>query len=753
MPPPTWGNRVDQLMRLTPLLDLTILLALLTIIVQFYWRGGTINWGNISLWSAELRYAGIAGVILFVCLVFVDWTRIGIEPDRSGWYAPGTPILATQVMLALFVAIVGLRMGLRAVGGKLLSDRNPAKTGSLDMWLCAALWLSACLVWWLEPMRSASYFAPTPVPPNFEYYPYSDGAEYDGYAQDIVIGKGNEMGLIRRPLYAFFLAGLHLTIGQDYDWIIAVQIAVLALIPVLMFLLTSQFSNRTAGLMAALLVILRERNSIALTNVIEVSHSKLLLSELPALGLMLLLCLLLVRWLSDPKHNWALALPAGGVLGMLALIRSQSLLLAPVALVYAAWMLRPYWRQIFTGVLLFGLGLVVTILPWIVRNYQVSGRYVIEDTNKYIDLFASGYTFTPYESIAALPGESVNEHYDRMMDQIKAFIKEHPDEVARFYSAHFFHNEVSTFLYLPLSIHFYSLRSYVNLMQFWREPFSSLSIGSYASLAVNLALIALGIGSAFRKSRALIFVPILLYLGYSLSVIPARLSSGRFILPIDWTSLFFFSIGLVQLISILVSSVNPHLTLLNKENHNDVERSGEDARGRRILVMNSLFFLLLGLSIAISPELIPTRYPAVPPAQIFDNTLQDGIYLETGQRVPAGEIQSFLEQENNSVLTYGRDLYPRFYEAGEYWGDENPFNLAARKESRLQFDLIGPEPSSVILPRLESPKAFPQAADVVILGCSHSYGIRAIAIVVDKGQQAITAQPWKGLSCSTDASN
>jgi hypothetical protein len=741
------GVAEDQIQRVLPLVDWSILIACQTIVAQYIWLDQKILWGNVLQWKQVLIYTAVSAALLFVLAGIIVWTRIGIEPDRSGWYPPGTPILISQVLLALCSALV-----IVFLIGK-IENRTAGLQAKIHRWInvkaiiCITLWLTACLAWWAEPMKKPSYFAPPPVPPNNEYYPYSDGAEYDGYAQEVLIGKGDAMGLLRRPLYAFFLAGLHVLAGQDYDRILFLQTMVLGAIPVLIYLLTCRFSNRTAGLMAAVMVILRERNAIALTNVIEESHSKLLLSEMPTMALMLVLILLLVRWLEKPDRNPHLAVTAGGVLGAMILIRSQCLLIVPAVIVCAIWFHLPGLRKMVQGLLLLSLGLSIMVIPWVVRNYQVSGRLVVEDTGKYIDLFASGYTLTPSEIVRRIPGESAPEHYDRMQAQIIDFILTHPAEVARFYTSHFVHNEISTIIYLPLTPVLFDLRSYISQMRFWGEPLSALPSGSFAWLLINLGLIAVGMGSSYWKSRAIVFIPIIMSIAYSSSIITARLSSGRFILPIDWISIFFYSIGVVQLgLFILSLFTDRAIPILMQDGQPPNPERVTKANGK-IIGFTLLIISLLGLGFPLLTKIIPPRYPVTTPAELIRKQVGKGLITDNGLSISAEDLRTFLERQDTSVILYGRALYPSYYKEGDYWGDENIFNVEARKYSRLQFNLIGPRDSLTFIPLKSPPVSFPQAADVLVIGCLRRYGIEAIAVRVEDQPAVLAAFPWPGLVC------
>jgi hypothetical protein len=741
------GDSKDQILRLLPLIDLIMVFASLAVLAWFLWSGRKIETRIITADREMIRYTTVSGSIVFFIFIFIMITQIGITPDRSGWYPPGTPILFSQFVLAFLILGIGIVIATQVTKKPVSSKIIQYGRRNIDILICGGLWVAAFILWWSEPLRKPSYFSPTPVAPNYEYYPYSDGAEYDGYAQELLIGNGNQLGLIRRPLYAYFLAGLHLIVGQDYDQLITLQIAVLAIIPSLMYTLVRQLGNRAAGFVTAVLVLLREHNSIALTNIIEVSHSKLLLSEVPAMGLMLLLCILVIRWLTHPDEKLNLAVLAGAILGLLAMIRSQSIILAPVILLAAFWVLRPNRRRIVVGLSLFVVGLCVTIGPWMIRSQQIAGRFVIEDTDKYIDLFASGYTFTPYESIATIPGETRSEHYDRMVNQIMDFIKSHPREVFDFYSAHFFHNEIGKVVYLPLVLSFQDLRSYVNAMGFWKEPLRGLSLGSMLLLILNLGLISLGIAASYKKIKRLVLIPILICTAYSLSVIPARLSSGRFILPADWITEVFLAIGILEFGAILLALFNSKSNKLTFIQSDEMQPATNSKPAYRSWLFPTVLLLVFGTGFALTPELIPQKYPSKSKQEIIREYFSTGLKLDNGTSYSREELDEFTARYPNAILIIGSDLYPRFYKTGEYWGDDNPFNLEARKFDRLQFDLIGSQPATVLLPLKAAPQSFPMGVDILVIGCGYDFGVKALAVKNVDGEAALTADPWQGLSC------
>jgi hypothetical protein len=315
------------------------------------------------------------------------------------------------------------------------------------------LWLAAFVIWQAEPMRRQSYFTPAPTPPNFEYYPYSDAGFYDTLSQSILIGQGRTQEVILRPLYIFFLTVLHLIGGQDYSIILTLQTMLLALVPAFAFLLVSRMGSQSAGVLSALLLIFREKNSIALTNILEVSHSKLILSDLPTAALMLVMIYVLVNWLRKANTNYPLGVAAGAVFGLVVLVRSQAQLLLPILLLGIIFSGGFQLQKALQRSLIFALGLLIVVTPWVWRNYQVSGKPVVENTGFYIRMLAGGYA-EPTDIVDQLPGETFEEYNARIKSQMIRYVLNHPLEVARVYSTYFIHNEICAVIYLPMSLGF-----------------------------------------------------------------------------------------------------------------------------------------------------------------------------------------------------------------------------------------------------------------------------------------------------------
>ncbi len=722
--------------RVIPVVVLGMLLAIQVLVFQFLWLERKIYWEQLLRWKHEFSIAGIVLVFFILLWILMAWSGIGVRPEPSGWFPPGTPLLAQQVLCAWIIGFGVAFFGMRL--------NRSSELNKFDYIIVSVLWLVAGLIWWAEPLQRSSYFAPDPTPPNFEYYPYSDAALYDEFSQNILIGTSRRVGLTHRPLYSFFLALLHGLAGQKFETVIFFQVFSVALMVVFIYLLASNLGGRPAGIVAGLLLIFRERNSIALTNIIEVSHVKLIMSDVPTMMLLLMFIYFFVRWLQDERGRYYLGALAGVLFGFTILIRSQAQLLIPIALLGIAISKWDGWKSVLKKSLIFLFGLLVVVAPWVWRNYQVSGNVVVEYQEFYTRIIASGYSSSPHD-IDMLPGESVEQYKARMKSLIIGFIIDRPWEVARFYSSYFLHNEISSVVYLPMSPQFQDIHAYVKQMDFWGStPLGMPPPGTLPMFLLSLGLIAVGIGTAFSRARWAGLMPLFFHLGYSFSVVPVRMSGWRFILPVDWVSALYFSIGLMQITIILLAlfSGKPGLNFFINGEYQTESQTIVWKRTGLVLAVCAL----IGLSFPLLEWGIPERYPRLSSTELVQTYAPHGFVMDGGETVTLAALKTFLETEAGSTVLYGRALYPAYYEQGEFWGEASPNLIDASQYDRLQLNLIGPDNAFVYIPMQDVPLYFPHASDVFIVGCMQGNSVRALLVKVN--DRWLISSAFHGLTCS-----
>jgi hypothetical protein len=127
------------------------------------------------------------------------------------------------------------------------------------------------------------------------------------------------------------------------------------LLPVMVYLLTKSIHQRFSGIIAALLLLLREANAIAMAGVITTSHAKLLMVDLPATLCLVSFIFAMVIWLKGVGSQPAWVLVAGGILGICILIRIEfsTMILASLLVMAIFFWKRP--KDLIKNLILFSL--------------------------------------------------------------------------------------------------------------------------------------------------------------------------------------------------------------------------------------------------------------------------------------------------------------------------------------------------------------------------------------------------------------
>ena len=673
-----------------------------------------------------LRPALLIFLVLLLVWVLLLFTGLGLGFDATIWNAPGAPVLSSQVFLALFFSLLFLHvaLGLRDKVPKVFLFKR------LDLSLAGLVWLLAAILWLHQPAQP-TYYSSIPRPPNFESYPVSDAFNHDVIANNVLIGQGFHFGglvAIRRPLYVLFLAGLEALLGPNYDLVVSAQVFVLALFPALLYFLGTKLHNRFSGLLLAGLITFRETNSIALGHVINTSHAKLLMADLPtALG-MAALGLAAVIWLRGSPRNGVAGLLTGGLLGAFILLRSQTLTLIPffILLALLVWGWRLAWKQ----ALFFLIGAALVASPWIIRNRIGMGQWAIEDS-VVSGFLANRYRLDPGTfGLPFLTGETEGEYYARQMGAVKEFAIQNPGIVAVFVADNFVRNELLNFMAMPVSLQLRDLESHVRELPYWPSWDGHIVSESELPLLANLFLVGLGLAVAWQQTRWVGMVPLFINVGFTMNLALARVSGWRYNLPADWTVLLYYALGIGQLVGwgllllrrnaqvkTLLVNLSPESTGVNK---NETKISPTKTQW----VASLITLLLLGNSFLIIEGLSQPRYHKLTLQEAgatLDSTLSE-------KEIQKAQLEVFLTQGRLDVLT-GRALYPTFYRAGEGVANSEFALNAPHDFKRVTFYLIGPEAASVIM-RVDTQQLdIPTGSDVVVLRCDNNEQ-QAAAIVV-----------------------
>src|SRR5271157_3522040 len=322
-----------------------------------------------SIYQSSLIAFGV--LLLFLC--FIAITHLGLTKDPAYWGEPGVPLLGWQAVVAILIGGAVLTLGLRFT-----FDRDKRSTVRADVIFAVLIWLVAVWIWLSVPMSvmQNSFYAPM-MPPTNQPFPNSDAAYYDYHAQSVLLGMGYLGDIPTRSLYILLLVLLHVLFGQNYALILAGQSCVLALFPVTLYFLGRKVHSRTTGVMIAFFAIFRELTTLWVSSATRVSDTRTLLTDLPTALMITLACLFVMRWLENRSIQRALV--AGGICGVMLLLRTQSVIIMPFVLLLALLVFWPQWRDAGRMMALFVLGIAVTVAPWLIHNYLEIGQFAFDD--------------------------------------------------------------------------------------------------------------------------------------------------------------------------------------------------------------------------------------------------------------------------------------------------------------------------------------------------------------------------------------
>lgn len=670
-----------------------------------------------TVWLLALRFgirkagfevgkpAIIAFIFLLLVFVFVSLTKLGLTPDPAYWGEPGVPILGWQLGLALILGVLFLPLCLHP-----FFRSNPRRS---DFLVGLLLWALAAGIWLSVPneVLKNSFYFPIDPPANMPL-PYSDSAYYDYMAHSLLTGMDYLGEVPTRPLYILVLTLLHLLFGENYNLIIAGQTLLLAAIPVLFYALGTKLHSPLAGLTIALLAIFREWTNLQVSSETRVSNSKTLLVDMPTLLLILLACLFAFRWLERKDKPGAFL--AGGLFGILLLLRTQSMLILPFIFLVAFLALRSEKRQWWACFLVFILGIAVSIAPWLTHNYLRIGKFAFDAPFQY-QVLASQYAYTGNLDFAAVDLEN------KSLGQILiTFALKDPGFVAGFILNHFLATEAGALLALPLIAPFNGLREPVNL--YWTSFDGALSWQNILLLLGYMAVVAIGLGAAWKRWRWAGLLPVAFNLGYAAANGIGRFSGWRYNLPADWIAYFYFGIGFAELLFWLARVFG--IRSLYMEDRDKTVFPGNKRAFTGQIIPVAVIFLFVGalpwIAESINP---PARY-----ANLESASLQSPI-TEQLSVIPAEELQTF-RQQPEAVALQGRLLYPRTFTANAGLTSATPWPAyAPRDYPRLGFKLLNLDVRDVVFPNKGVAIENVHGWDVILLGCQRVNYIEARLLI------------------------
>jgi len=716
----------------------------------------------------KLWIVGAIFLALYLLWLVLAYTDLGYIPGTSlyelrkqvGRFLPVTnPILARQVVFSGML-VIAIRVISNWLSGKWEKLRqivqNPILIGLL-------IWTIAFLVWSSVPIEQ-NYLVDFPDVPSGVIYPNSDAFYFAKESQRFSMGEGFEIGTTH-VLYSFFLSLIRWIGGESYQSIAKLQILVVGLVPVLLFFLAEKLHSRNSGLLVSVLFIIRERNGLLLGNELAGPVSNVLLSEnLSMLGMIAYLYVFSL-WLDDPEkrkfHPWI----AGGVMGVSLLIRADfaaGLLASSLVGLIILWRKKAVWLK---GVLAIFATVGVIIVPWMFRNWSLTGDIYLDKRNvmqtklsqylvevlypapeeKDLPDFGSGTGEEGWEQDYQF-GEEINspqEESDQISDNIA---RAGSDQYSKGYLYallnHFLNNIQQSFLYLPNNFQplfgFGPLLLESSPMKFeFRDLFTQKYTENLLNVAIDsspyywfkwngrgasssvipvafvLFLISAGVVFTIKNQTHRVLTYCAVLLAHSLIWSVARFSGNRFIKSVDWIVLIFFCVGLVELVILGFDKfgLNPAL-IHNGSGYSGRPEGQELSISRKPGIGNALIIVCL-VAFGWSPTILENRIHQNYPETSLEEILSK---VDTAGTIYWNECQEAAAKAENGGVFYGSAIYPRYYSAGEVHGNDRRNIPQDSSISRAGFYLIGTENMGVVLENASLQAILPHQAEVIVVG-------------------------------------
>ncbi|MBN2045283.1 MAG: hypothetical protein JW757_09710 [Anaerolineales bacterium] len=660
-------------------------------------------------------------------------TNIGLTPDSKFWNIAGIPILWHQVVFIVLLALCLFDVSRADFSPGL--DRLSHKS-IFPILAVILIWAAAVLVWQIEPLKH-TYFSPGPYPPNYVKYPFSDARWFDTGGQYFLMGEGlNNNRLTDRPYLMIYHAGLHLLGGQQYDRIAFFQIILLAFIPAGLFLISWKLHSKTAGLAVAALYILKEKNAIAAAFKIGLVNPKVLTSELPNALLLVLITICLLHWFRQEKPGILWPILAGGLTGLAIGVRGNSLIILPLVVLLAVLVLlkeRILIKQWLLSGAFFLLGAGVLLAPYSIDNLIHHG---------------SPFWLTKIQDVLIRSEEQPLSFQTTTRNQKPVPSSElqaqniSTKEYALMAAGHFFHNEITTVLMLPINWQAVTLNDAIQ-HPIWDSDetwIGDLTAGETIALGINLLILAFGIGNAAQRWGITGLAPVAIHLMYNLTNAAAHTSGGRYLVSTDWVLLLYFAAGIITIVQALRGWQTPPPPTVPAES---------PASHKVILPAFSLVgFLLIG-SIFLVSSLIPQPYELGNRDAYWRYLENQGDNLaEIGLEI--SQIETFMMEEN-AVFNLGLALYPRYYQAGEETQISSYLPRIPAEDARIYFLMLEANDHrhvSITLMPDEPAPAFPHGAYGLIIGCKQDgYTEGKLFIPLSSADSRILTEGNLSLTC------
>jgi hypothetical protein len=711
MPPYRLGGGSASFIRLQPLLIWFELLVLQFSLLVWISKPD-INWQSAWKTALKNKKGWLLWVILFLSAIVLFGGLTLAKSEFTGnqlYFPPGAPLSALQVFI-----VWGLFSLL------LIEDSRREKRSAKHRFWIVLIFL---LIWgltflaWQSARLPCTDDRPGPFPPNYLCYPSVNDAAYSIGSHYITLGEGvNNHWLTDKPLYMAFLALAQSVAGVEIDRYLSFQVAIIALLPALLFLFGRKYFGKDYGFLLAAIFAVQGYFSILLYRQVGSVNAKLENPEVLTALLLLLFGYCAAKWLRQPTHvGWAIL--SGGLLSLATLLRFNPVFITPVLLLVLIFAGRNPFKNLIRPILLFLLAFILVFGPWFLSARDASGQnYYVTKVEQVI---SSRFSHQQVQTNSPLPSEDTGEPASEEplpgntsgSHLLTYDLGEIGKAGAEGMVFHFFNNLYSGLAKLPTTLKLHvideqvkeGIWDFTKTQPIWK---AKLKPENLVAIALSLALVLAGIVYAWRTYGIAGLTGLILQLGYYLGNSVSQTSGGRYLEPVHWVTLMYYSLGILLVsrfvISIFSSSSQAGTIKLTETSENSSGRAIHASQKRSPSLLLGAC-LLAGL-ILPALNLLPSKLPAETDPAIEQTAAQ---ILTNHGLVTAAQWQQFLSDPDQVVIS-GAAYHPRYYRSNFY------------RKGNLSFEVTLLASDHVYIgysPRIQPESPYPDGSSTILVGC------------------------------------
>lgn len=581
------------------------------------------------------------------------------------------------------------------------------------IFLC--IWALTFITWNSTPLTCTDD-RPGPYSPNQVCYPNVNDAVYSIGSHYITLGQGvNNHWLTDKPFYMAFLALGQAVAGEGIEDYLTFQVAVIALIPALLYLAGRKTFGNAFGFFLALLMVVQGLYSIALYRAVGSVNVKLENPEVLTALVLLLFAFAAFKWLHDPSASkWAIL--SGGTLSLAVLLRYNPFFIAPLLLLVIVWVNRKHLKPVLSPLLLFMLAFALVFSPWFFSATDRQGRnhYVTKIEEVLSSRFSSRQDTEFQVTSTAVPADSQTALEADGQPEILTYDLGTIDKAGLSgIFLHFLNNEFTGLAKLPTTLVLHPIKEQVKegIWDFTTaEPLwtKGLSTQNLVAMSLNLVLVFLGVWMAWKRFGVASLTGLIIQTGYYAGNAVAQTSGGRYLEPVYWVLLIYYCLGIYALTCLGVKVFSRKRSTLPAKERTPIQdidqavgQTRQSSEGTNPILLAGC--LLIGL---ILPAL--DLLPAALPDESDPGVEQVAFEILAKNNLVNSEQWTIFLEDPNRVVVQGMAYHPRYYRSNFY------------RKGNLSFEVMLLAKDHVFVgysPRMIPGEEFSDGSEVILVGC------------------------------------